>query len=41
MEINVDSNLDWKVKNQEFEPIIFVPDVDLFALKDDSIIDSF
>jgi hypothetical protein len=41
MVIEIDSNLDWNVEDQEFEPIIFVPHVDLFALEDDSIIDSF
>jgi hypothetical protein len=41
MKIEIDSNLDWKTENQEFEPIVFVPDVDIFAIEDDSIIDSF
>lgn len=41
MKIEIDSNLDWKVKDGEAEPLIFIPDVNLFALEDDSIIDSF
>ena len=41
MEIEIDSDLNYKVKNSAEEPIVFTPDVDLFKLKDDSIIDSF
>jgi hypothetical protein len=41
MEIEIDSNLRYKTNDEGCEPIIFVPDVDLFTIKDDSIIDSF
>ena len=41
MEIEIDSDLKCSVKNEGCEPIIFVPDVNLFDLEDDSIIDSF
>ena len=41
MEIEIDSNLRFKTNDKRCEPVVFVPDVDLFNLKDDSIIDSF
>jgi hypothetical protein len=41
MEIEIDSNLHYKTNNERCEPVIFVPDIDLFSIKDDSIIDSF
>jgi len=41
MEIEIDSNLYCKTNDESCEPVVFVPDVDLFNLKDDSIIDSF
>ncbi len=41
MEIEIDSELAVKSKNAGCEPIAFVPEVNLFALKDDSIIDAF
>ncbi len=41
MEIEIDSNIDCKVKDPGCEPIAFVPHMDLFELDDDSIIDAF
>ena len=41
MEIEIDSDLNYKVKEEGCEPVIFVPDVDLFKLEEDSIIESF
>jgi hypothetical protein len=37
----VDSDLKLKVRDHGCDPVIFVPDVDLFKLQDESIIDSF
>lgn len=41
MEIEMDSELVYTVKDETCKPVIFVPDVNLFKVKDDSIIDSF
>ena len=41
MEIEIDSNLNDAVKEEGCEPIVFVPDVNLFELKDESIINAF
>ena len=41
MEIEIDSDLNYKVKEEGCEPVVFVPDVDLFKLEEDSIIESF
>lgn len=41
MEIEIDSELNYQVKNSAEEPIIFVPDVDLLKLDDASIINAF
>ena len=41
MQIEIDSDLRYKTNNDGCEPVVFVPDVDLLNLKDDSIIDSF
>ncbi len=41
IEIEISSNLDFKVKSTGCEPMVFVPSVDLLKLKDDSIIDGF
>jgi hypothetical protein len=41
MEIEIDSELNYQVKDSTEDPIVFVPDVDLFKLKEDSIIESF
>jgi hypothetical protein len=41
MQIEIDSNLRFKTNDDRCEPVVFVPDVDLLNLKDDSIIDSF
>jgi len=41
MEIEIDSNLNYRVKSGGCDPIIFVPDVDPFNLEDESIIGAF
>jgi len=41
MEIEIDSDLNYKVKEEGCEPVVFVPDINLFELEEDSIIDSF
>jgi hypothetical protein len=41
MEIEVDSEINVRVKDQGCDPIAFVPDVNLFPLKDKSIINAF
>jgi len=41
MELEIDSELHFRVKDADCEPIVFVPDVDVFELKDESIIKSF
>ena len=41
MEIEIDSHLRYKVRDERCQPVIFVPDIDFFKLKEDSIIDSF
>lgn len=41
MELTVDSDLNYAVTEQDDEPVIFVPDVDLLNLKEESIINAF
>jgi hypothetical protein len=41
MKIEIDSNLRYKTNDERCKPVIFVPDIDLSGIKDDSIIDSF
>jgi len=41
MRIEIDSNLTLKIEDDEYEPVIFVPDVDVYNLEDDNIINSF
>jgi len=41
MEMEIDSDLHVRLDDEESEPVIFVPDVDLLNLQEDSIIDSF
>jgi len=41
MEIEIDSDLNYKAKEEGCEPVVFVPDINLFELEEDSIIDSF
>jgi len=41
MEIEIDSDLNYKTGEKGCDPVIFVPDINLFSIKDDSIIDSF
>jgi hypothetical protein len=41
MTIVIDSDLSYRVKEEDCNPIIFVPDVDLLGLEDDSIIAAF
>jgi hypothetical protein len=41
MKIEIDSDLEIKVEDNDCEPIIFVPDVDFSTLEDENIINSF
>jgi hypothetical protein len=41
MELQIDSDLRVTVKEEACEPIVFVPHVDLFEIKDESIINAF
>lgn len=41
MEIGIDSDLNWQVHDKGCSPIVFVPDIDLIHLEEESIIDSF
>jgi len=41
MAFKIDSELKVQTDDPECQPIAFVPDVNLFALQDDSIIDAF
>jgi hypothetical protein len=41
MELQIDSDLRVSIKEGACEPIVFVPHVDLFEIKDESIIDAF
>lgn len=41
MEIEIDSDLYFSVKAESSKPIVFVPDVDLFKIQDENIINAF
>jgi hypothetical protein len=41
MELSIDSNLNYSVQEEGCRPVVFMPDVDLYKLKDDSIINAF
>ena len=41
MELMIDSDLNYTAKGKGCEPIVFVPDVDLLTLEDESIINAF
>jgi hypothetical protein len=41
MEIRIDSDLNYIVKEEGCEPMVFVSDVNLFKLEDESIINAF
>jgi hypothetical protein len=41
MELGIDSELRFTAKEKGCEPIVFVPHVDLFQIKDESIINAF
>ncbi|MGE5809781.1 MAG: hypothetical protein ACM32I_11710 [Nitrospirota bacterium] len=41
MELTVDSDLNYTVSDKDSQPVIFVPDVDLLKLKEESIINAF
>jgi hypothetical protein len=41
MELEIDSDLNYRVKEKGSEPILFVPDVDLLNLEEESIINAF
>ncbi len=41
MELTVNGDLSYTVREEGCDPVIFVPDVDLLKLKDESIINAF
>jgi hypothetical protein len=41
MELEIDSDLNYRVKEEGCAPIVFVPDVDLLKLEDPNIINAF
>ena len=41
MEIEIDSDLNWKASGKGCDPIVFVPDVNLIRLEEESIINAF
>ena len=41
MHIEVDDQLEYRVREEGAEPVVFIPQVDFQALEDPSIIDSF
>ena len=41
MEMTIDSDLDITVKDSDSKPMVFIPDVDLLNLKEESIINAF
>jgi len=41
MHIEIDSDLDFRVREEGAQPIVFVPDVNLYGLDEPSIIHAF
>jgi len=41
MEMTIDSDLNITCRDSEYRPMVFMPDVDLLNLKDESIINAF
>ncbi len=41
IEMTIDSDLNYTVKDKSCEPLVFMPDVDLLNLEDESIINAF
>jgi hypothetical protein len=41
LEFKIDSELNYTVKGNPCEPLVFMPDVDLLNLREESIIDTF
>ena len=41
MELEINSDLNCKVKEEGCNPVVFVPDVNLIELEDESIINAF
>ena len=41
MHMEIDSDLNFRVREPGADPLVFVPDVNLYALDEPSIIDSF
>ncbi len=41
MELTIDSDCNYTAKDKECDPFVFMPDVDLLNLKDESIINAF
>ncbi len=41
MELTIDSDCNYTVKEKECHPVVFMPDIDLLNLNDENIIDAF
>jgi hypothetical protein len=41
MEMEIDSDLAYRAKDDDCRPVVFMPDVDLYKLKDESIVNAF
>jgi len=41
MELEIDSDLNCHVKDEGCNPVVFVPDINLIELEDESIINAF
>jgi hypothetical protein len=41
MELAIDSELNCTVRDRDCVPVVFIPDVDLLTLKEESIINAF
>ncbi len=41
MELTIDSDINFTVGNADCSPVVFMPDVDLLNLPDESIINAF
>jgi hypothetical protein len=39
--MEIDSQLDWSVREEGADPVVFIPQVDFKSLEEPSIIDSF
>lgn len=41
MELMIDGNLNYTVKQKDCRPVVFMPDVDLLNMQEESIINAF